>query len=305
MKLKTRNFPHPVLHPINDDIIKSYFTGGIIDQRENTDALEFYLEFKLKNDTLNSLFEQNLVHINVHFECLSTMQRLSYKIGYSECTIVQKRDELVYTIQISVKKTLLNKKVDVNYFILSNFNIPNYTNSNMHPDFIGTTFVIEKGDILALAVTQTIHLEKDELVTTNSIFTIAKDPSTTSPLSIAMNNNQIEIILPSIIHEQIGQLKLNGNNVNKVLISMLYYPALLDVLHTLQSFTSNEFELFESLDWYRTLEKKIKNLGQEITNLNQDNITSLAYNLLYESIDEPWTALDEVIFSTEGAEEDE
>lgn len=296
MKLKSRNFPHPVLHPINDDIVKSYFTGSITDFEEETQLLNFSLEFKLKNDTLNILFKENRVHINVHFECVSTMQRLSYKINRSDCSITKKGNEYIYNLQLQINSSLLNKKIDVNYFIISNYLISDYTNSDMHPDFQGATFNIEKGDILALAITQTIHLEKEELASTNSIFRIAKDPSTSFPLSIAMNSNQIEIIIPAYIHEKVAHLKLYGNDINKILISMLYYPTLLDVLHNIQNLDSNELETFESLDWYRTLEKKIRTYGQEITNLNPEHLTSLAYNILYESNDDPWLALEAIVY---------
>ncbi|UZJ78603.1 hypothetical protein [Fictibacillus sp. KU28468] len=302
MKLKTRNFPHPVIHPLTDDIVQSHFTGNIIGYEEVNHSLNFSLEFKIKNDTLNTLFEQDYVHINVHFECSSTMQRLSYKISRSACSILQNNDETICNVQLSIDSGLLNKKVDVNYFILANCTLPDYTNSNMHPDFQDTAFNIEKGDILALAITQTIYLEKDELVTTNSIFRVAKDPSASaSPISIAMNNSQIEIIIPKSIHEKIGNLKEYGNDINMVLISMLYYPALLDVLHNIHLLSSNdsnssELDTFESLDWFRTLEKKIRTLGQDITNLNPENIPSLAYAILYESKDKPWAALEAIIY---------
>ena len=300
MKLKSRNFPHPVLHPLTDDIVKSYFTGRITDHEEVNHSIIFSLEFKLKNDTLKSLFEEEHVHINVHFECGSTMQRLSYKVKRSDCSIIQNNDESIYNVQLSIDSALLNIKVDVNYFILADKPLTDYTNSSMHPDFQGATFNIEKGDILALAITQTIHLEKDDLVTTNSIFRIAKDPSANaSPISIGMNSNQIEIIIPTNTHEKVGQMKKYGNDVNKVLIYMLYYPALLDVLHNihfLSSNDSNEIDTFESFDWFRTLEKKIRTLGQDITNLNPEYLHSLAYTILYESNDDPWVALEAIVY---------
>ncbi|MFJ7735615.1 hypothetical protein ACIQ2D_04655 [Lysinibacillus sp. NPDC097287] len=298
MKLKSRNFPHPVLHPVTDDIVKSHFTGNIIKYEDTESFLQFTIEFKLNNDTLNTLFQEDLVHLNVHFECISTMQRISHQVIISECTVTKNKKEFIYKTEIYIDGSLLNKKVDVNYFILSNQAIPDYTNSRMHPDFQASKFGIEKGDILALAITQTIHLEKEELVHTNSIFKIAKDQvKNTNPFSIAMNNNQIEIILPNNIHERIGQLKIfAGNDLNKILISMLYYPALLDVLHTIQKLDPSELEEYESLDWYRTLEKKIRTMNLDITNLNPDNVTSLSYNLLYESVEEPWAALEAVVY---------
>lgn len=298
MKLKSRNFPHPVLHPVTDDIVKSYFTGKITNYEENNSFLQFSIEFKLNNETLNTLFQDDIVQLNVHFECNSTMQRLSHQVKISDCNVSQIKGEFIYNTEIPVDSALLNKKIYVNYFILSNRKLVDYTNSQMHADFQGTTFSIEKGDILALAITQTIHLEKNELVHTNSIFKIAKNPSeNANAFSIAMNNNQIEIILPNNVHERVGQLKLYaGNDLNKILISMLYYPALLDVLHNIQALDPSDLETYESLDWYRTLEKKFQTMNLDITNLNPDTLTSISYNLLYDSVDEPWAALEAIVY---------
>lgn len=306
MKLRSRNFPHPVLHPVTDDIINSHFIGSISNYEENDGLLQFSIEFKLNNDTLNTLFQENIVHLNVHFECNSTMQRLSHQIKFEECKMTQNKDEFIYKTEISVDSALLNKKVDVNYFILSNQELSDYRNSQMHKDFLNTKFKIEKGDILALAITQTIHLEKDELVHTHSIFKISKDSETNAdPFSIAMNNNQIEIILPNNIHKMIGELKLYADkDLNKLLISMLYYPALLDVLHNISRLDPGELETYESLDWYRTLEKKIRTLNEDITNLDFYTLTSLSYKLLYEASEEPWTALEAVVYR-EGSEDNE
>lgn len=306
MKLKSRNFPHPVLHPTADDVLKSHFTGEITSQIIQDTILEFSLQFKVKNDTLNSLIQDGSAHLNVHFECASTMQRLSFKINLFDCEIKNVRNEITYETKIAVESKLLNKKVDINYFILASQDIPKYTNANMHTDFSDATFSIEKGDILALAITQTLHLEKEQLLKTSSIFKISKSDFSTAPFTIGMNNDQINIIFPENMHRRIGQFnELYGENANKILIQMIYYPALLDVFHKLQTLDRNELEDFEVLDWYITLEKKLRSMGQVIDQLNSDTLPSLAYTILYEDIETPWTALENILIREESEANDE
>ena len=288
-------------------MIKSYFVGELLPTNDH--STEFNLQFKLKNSTLNTLLKDGRVHLNAHFDCLSTMQRFSLQFNYSDLAVEKIKDEFVYTSTIHINSSLLNKKVEVNYFILSNEQINNYSNDQMHPDFKGTTFKLEKGDILAVGITQTIHLEKTQLLHTNSIFRIAKNDSS-KPFSIGMQTDQIEIYFPESVHKKIGQFSENVSNYEDkqlmhFLIQMVYYPTLIDVLHYLQNLDENDLEVYSSRDWYITLERKLHNMGQSITQLGEGTITTIAYQLLYEEIDMPWKALENISIEEESEQDEE
>lgn len=294
MKVKARNFPHPVLNPVSDDFLKGFFKGEIIEQSEENDMLEFKISLDLNNADLQNLIQTKKASFNIHFECISTMQRFTFS-------------ESQPVFKISIAKELLNKKVDVNFFILADQNIENYTNTDTHPDYAGVKFRIQKGDILAFGESQTIYIEKQPMSDTNSIFKVSKatDPKAPS-ISIILEENQIEIVIPEISYEKVGQLQAYGDDCNKILISMLYLPALMDTLFNVQDIAQNEeyeLERFTGLDWYRTLEKRLQKMGYNITELSLYEITRISYDLLNSSPEDPLTSLENIVYNREGDEE--
>jgi hypothetical protein len=301
VKLKSRNFPHPVLNPVTDDFITSYYSALITKWNENANDLVFLVQFKLNNSTLKKLIEEERAYYNVHFECNSTMKRMSYSFSQSDLSVISKgNSEVISEVKIEIPKQILNKKIDVNFFVLANNSIEDYKNDDVHNDFSGVSFKVQKGDVLAFGITQTIHLEKEPIATTNSIFKISKSTSgeQSEPISVYFNDNQIEIILSESSYGKVDVLRKYGSDFNKVLITMLYLPALIDVLFNIQSMKNDEFSLdaYESNDWYRTLEKKIAALGYNIRDLKNEEITPISYKILNSVEEEPWVALENIIF---------
>ncbi|MBT2583159.1 hypothetical protein [Planococcus sp. ISL-109] len=294
MKVKARNFPHPVLNPVSDDFLKGSFKGEIIEKIQENDMLEFKIHLDLNNPDLQNLIRMKKASFNIHFECISTMQRFTFSKSEPD-------------FKISIAKELLNKKVDVNFFILADQNIENYTNTDAHSDYTGVKFGIQKGDILAFSESQTIYIEKQPMSNTNSIFKVSKatDPKAPS-ISISLNENQIEIAIPEASYEKVGQLQAYGDDCNKVLISMLYLPALIDTLFNIQDMAQNqEYELEDiaGLDWYRTLEKRLQKMGYNIAELNLYDITRISYDLLNSSPEAPLISLENIVYNREGDEE--
>jgi hypothetical protein len=289
MKIKVRNFPHPVLNPVTDDFQSSYFQGRISSQREEDEYLVFTVKFDLKNKKLQELIDNRKANFTVHFECISTMIRMSYSVFSS-------------SLEVKISKNDLNKKIDVNFFILAEDRIDDYINDDTHSDFEGIYFRILKGDILAYSESQTIHIEKTPISKTNSIFKVSKDTYLKdSGIKISTMDHQIEISIPEDSYERIAKLKAFGEDCNKVLITMLYLPALIDTLFNIYLISGDVYALagIENLDWYRTLEKKLHIMGYNISDIKPYEITQISYQLLLPSNGLPWTALENIVYKEE------
>lgn len=286
MRMKARNFPHPVLNPVSDDFQNGYFKGIVSEISEEDEQLHFKISLDLNNTDLEHLIQSKKAIFSVHFECISTMQRFSFSSSVLEFIV-------------SIDKELLNKKIDVNFFILASENIHNYTNSDAHIDYEGIAFKIQKGDILAFGVSQTIQIEKEPLSDTSSIFKISKTfKKDASSIEIDFLEDQIEIIIPELTYEKIGKLQQYGADCNKVLISMFYLPALMDTLFNIQSMALNdeyELENISARDWYRTLEKQLHKKGYVITNLSPEKITQISYDLINSEPDASLVALENIV----------
>lgn len=286
MRMKARNFPHPVLNPVSDDFQNGYFKGIVSEISEEDEQLHFKISLDLNNEDLNQLIQSKEAKFSVHFECISTMQRFSFSSSVLEFVVF-------------IDKKLLNKKIDVNFFILAAEDIHEYTNKDAHIDYDSLAFKIQKGDILAFGVSQTIQIEKEPLSDTSSIFKISKTSKADAPsIEVDFLENQIEIIIPELVYEKIAKLQQYGDDCNKVLISMLYLPALIDVLFNIQSIALNdeyELENISTRDWYRTLEKQLQKKGYVITNLSPEKITQISYDLINLEPDASLVALENIV----------
>lgn len=289
MKLRSRNFPHPVLRPHNDDFISSTFRSEIslIEQRDSSENLQFNIENFLNNKELEKMIFEKKVNFAVHFECPSTMQRLLY------CDTVK-------NFTVSIPKEKLNKRVDVNFFILAVEEINDYINSDVNTVFSGVNFKIQKGDILAYSESKTINIEKTPISKTNSIFKLIRGNEANLPsMSFDYQQNQIEIILPNDTYERVSSLQAYGEDSNRILITMFYFPALIDVFHYIQSLKdgADDFTLDDiaNKDWYRTLEKKLEIMNIDILELPVAKISSLSFDLLFKDNSSPLLSLENLL----------
>ena len=73
-----------------------------------------------------------------------------------------------------------------------------------------------------------------------------------------------------------------GADVDQLLISMYYVPALIEGLYYIQDLMgTEETHLVESSVWYRSIAKRLETLGKNIEQLDQeDNMPNLAMNIL-------------------------
>lgn len=269
MKIKDRNFPYPVLSPFSDDIVGEPLKAEI-DAQTIDDNLQFTVTFQLANDTLHQLIETGQAVYAVHLECSSTMKRFYEKSAQPK-------------FSFTIDQKLLNNVVEINFFIVANEDISGYHNTNFHEDFEGAQFNIQKGDQLAFTETVKMNITKEPIAKTNSIFELAINPLETAPLITTDFQEKIVISIPKTIYEEITNLRgLIGTDVDQLLISMYYMPALIEGLYYIRDLIeSDEIHFIESTVWYRSIAKRLETLGTNIEELNQeDNLPNLAIQIL-------------------------
>ncbi|TKI46250.1 hypothetical protein [Lysinibacillus tabacifolii] len=269
MKIKDRHFPYPVLSPFSDDIVGEPLKAEIEAQTiEN--GLEFKVTFQLENEALQQLIATGQAVYAVHLECSSTMKRFYERAA---------QPIFIFTID----QKLLNNVVEINFFIVANEDIYGYHNTNFHKDFEGAQFNIQKGDQLAFTETVKMNITKEPIAKTNSIFELAINPLENAPLITTDFEEKIVISIPKSVYEEITNLRgLIGSDVDQLLISMYYMPALIEGLYYIRDLIDNdEIHFFESTIWYRSIAKRLETLGTNIEQLNQEeNIPDLAMQIL-------------------------
>jgi len=127
-------FPHPVLR-INDDSIK----GKIEYEPEITEDENYYnifIKFNVDNGDILSLIESGKAEYLVEVNCSDTLFRKVYTSSENK-------------LQFRIPTHKVKGKVIFDNFIVAKEPIPDYKNSEAHPDYKDYVINIEKGDVLA------------------------------------------------------------------------------------------------------------------------------------------------------------
>lgn len=292
MKIKDRQFPYPVLSPFNDDI-KGKALQAKIEVATFENEIEFTVTFQLENVTLLKLIESGKAMYGVHLECTSTMKRF-----------FEQSQQSMFVFNIDHK--LLNNIVDINFFIVASEDIENYVNSEAHEDFEGIAFIVEKGDRLAFAETVKMNITKEPIAKPNSIFALAVNSYENAPLFSADFEDKIVVSVPTATYEEITNLRgFIGADVDQLLVTMYYMPALIEALYYVQDLLgTGEIYVIENTVWYRSIAKRLETLGKSIDELNQEeNIPNLAIQILDNANDRALTSIARIFGIDEGSDE--
>ena len=269
MKIKDRHFPYPVSSPYSNDILGEALKAEI-DAQTIGDDLQFTVVFQLANETLRQLIESERAVYAVHLECSSTMKRFFKTSSHS-------------TFSFDIDQKLLNNIVEINFFIIADKDIPGYSNKDFHEDFDGTQFNIQKGDQLAFTETIKMNITKEPIAETNSIFELARSPHEKAPLIEVDFPEKIIISVPKTAYEEVTNLRgFIGADVDQLLISIYYVPALIEGLYLIKDYIdTEEIHEIENAIWYKSIAKRLEALGKNIEQLHQeDNLPNLAINIL-------------------------
>lgn len=273
MKIKQKRYPYPVLTFFDKTPEEIHFSCQLdLEEMSEYDAIKFKVTYSLKNEILAKLIIQNKAVFGLHLECPSTMKR-----------ILLKTNKLVDEFEILLKD--INKNVDVNFFILANEDIPNYTNIEVDPYSTGMIFNISKGDTLAIAVPETLEIEKEPLVEANSIFELVPTKmANAKPIEIDLSSEKIRIQLPKEDFDLMKQIHSETFSKADSLLAAIYYtPAVVEALYMIKDIHAddNEAQIDEIRDttWYKSLKVRLENMSLDIEKL-EGNLLGIAHELL-------------------------
>lgn len=268
MKIKEKQYPHPVLWTNSNDFIDCEFkTELTIDT--TSDYYTVNANFSTTSGYLRNLISNLRASYAIHIECSSTRYRDIILFNKSR-----------YTTTIPAHN--LDGKVEICTFILANEYINDYHDEHFHPDFDNIDFEVWKGDVLGVGneVTFNADLIHDSLRNIPSIFSV-QEYNHGEPMEINLMGNKIVILLSKANFEQYNSLRL-VENMQPVLASLVIIPALVCVLEDIKSKSdSSEFEVLEQMEeesrWFRVLKRKLKTEFQiDIYNLSNTGDTTLA-----------------------------
>lgn len=250
MLYNDRMYPHPVLG-IGDDI-----TGSIdVDLKvaSNGKEIEITPTFKLVNEDLQKMMEENKVLFTSHVYCRGTMYRNVFKTT----------KHIPEPIKISSEK--LNGEVEIDFFICANENITGYKNVAFNSDYAGYSFSVDKGDILAYGGKGKFYANKspEELKSISALMNISSTGKDNHPMYNDYTGEKITIMLCQSDYENYQIVKGSPSLWWNILLSCIVLPALTEALHYISSSESLEFS---ERRWYKML-SEIKSKSKDGTEI--------------------------------------
>jgi hypothetical protein len=284
MQVRPRAYPHPVLSTFSDDIVGSAIQSTIVVRGNKTSYL-FDVTIKTGNRDLEKLISARSAKYAVHVECATTRYR----------GLFPSIDE---RFSFEIPAHLIDGRVELCSFILANDRLPKYRNAGFHKDYGAMTFVVQKADTLAVAGDQVFSADKDidPLKRIPSIFSIVpNEDDDPPPIDINTSGAKIVISLSPQNYKTYAFLRLS-QPMHAVLNSMIIIPALVAVLDDVRRAAGNPDELttFESRRWYRTMVRRLRDLGVNPADADAFELqssVSLAHRLVGNPVSESLTTL--------------
>lgn len=303
MNTKHKHYPHPVLesqfNEPDQDFVNSSFDVSITSKlNENKSELILETIFDLSNNTLRSLIDSKKATFAILLVCESTSTRIL-------------KQTFQYEERFHIPTKSLNKTVMIYPYVLAKKDIQNYRNEDLIEPINNLFFQIKRGDILAIAISHEVYIEKEALFEAGSIFEFVETKKKNAPLmSFNPDNPKIQIWLPSATFYKVKEFSNFTGHVNHILISLLYVPAViyaLQIVLMLNRDSDEETKLLEFKDynWYRTLERKLIDLklGEDLTEIREERVIDIAHRLMENPYEKAFSALEELFFEPEEVSE--
>lgn len=260
MSASTKSYPFPVLGNLDD--ISGQFNPSL---RYTLEPNKVIIEsnFELSNATIEDLIRQSKATYFVQVECGSTFYRKSFTTQENK-------------IRLEIEAGDLRDKVDVSFSVVATADIPDYNPEGVHPDLAGDPSFVEKGDVLADGGSGWFTADKtfDPLkAPVSSFMKIQEGTKKSGPMTIDYGDDQILIKLAK---EDFERYKYARKYAIPLLHSTIVFPALLDVLYTMNSKQND----YADQPWF----SRIQQICRE-RSINLDDPVSAAQTLLGQPVE--------------------
>ncbi len=267
MKFNGYSFPHPVLG-LGDDVGGTASVKKLsIDEATDEENYLLAIEYELDNSDLEKMLFDKKVQFICELSCTGTVYRKSEICDSS----IQ---------NISIPKDSVRDKVKLLFLLVSVESLTNYTNSEVHPDFVGYEFDIDSGDVLAFLGESSFdaRIAYQRLKAVSSFMEIIKGENERGDFNIILDSPKIQIQLSEKDYEKFCEPRIGKNReyVN-VIHSSIVLPTLVHALYQLNKKDSD----IKEYAWAKTIEFRLghdENLKN--TPLEEANIPKLAQQLL-------------------------
>ena len=259
MKITKRLYTYPVLSEERDDYVDSIFDAEVQYRMNGVNNLQFDFNIEMDNKDIQSMILAGDAEYVIHIECANTSFRTT-----------------IHDISNHVSKEIpigrINGKIEIIVLIVTKKDVFHFVNSNWDDDYLGLSFELSKGSILAYKNIPTIDIVKnyEEFSCASSIFKVYKRLTTEpKPMEVDLSTAQIGIGL-GLQEYEIYSCFCDKEELQPILNSMMVFPALVYVFEELKQ--ENGIDNYAGRNWYISLFKAYKKRGVDLEDelLNSD-----------------------------------
>jgi hypothetical protein len=267
MIIHDRSWPHPVLSPFRDDVSPNDFHLSV-DVDDDADNYYLNVEFQHNNNSLKQLIDSKHANYAVLVEC----RRNYFRRMYSS-TEMKKR--------ISIDSFQLAGRVEVAGFIKAQVPISNYRVDGAHPDYENATFVIEAGDVLAVARTMRFDAfqDYDPLKRIASILTIQRsEEREEGPMLLDTSGDKLVATLSQNDYDRYIELKPDPA-LGSLLANQVVLPALIEAVYDIKRTSEDEWDLEMGKRWFRSIVRKLEDRDIDVR-VSTNSVMEIVQSLL-------------------------
>jgi|SRR4051812_35072004 hypothetical protein len=230
------SFPIPVVG-WSDDVDATVNACTITPRVHLGELLLDIAGLEVSDGVIKGLVMAGSAHWVVRLHCAKTYFQRSWTTSDSSLHIAVPLDQVAQKLQVTVR-------------LVATTALKKYRPERPHEDFVGATFDVAIGDILALATEATLFVDpaydplKGEV---SSILRIDVGEKDTGPAEVDFSDDRIVVRLPKLDWEN---FKLLRNNVPHVLHSAIVLPVLVEAVHLVREGD----DVHKGLMWFQRLE---------------------------------------------------
>jgi len=182
MKFNDITFPHPVLGL--GDTISGSIEFGTPEINSLQDVYEVKINCKHDNDDMNHLLNEDKAEFLYEVTCSNTLYRKLFLCNKGK-------------MELEIPKKEVKGPVEFTCLLVAKERIPEYSNSEAHPDYDGYTFDLDQGDVLAYfgGFSFNADIKYEKLKAVSSFMEIVPNEELTYT-NIDIKKSKIEIQLP-------------------------------------------------------------------------------------------------------------
>ena len=246
MKIENVAFPYPVQGIGNGIESRSLWQYSV---EQNKAEYILTIDVQLNDKSIEDYIRYDLADYVCEIECTSTFLRRCErsKDGHFE---------------IKLSKSEIAREVTFELSVVVKEPIEDYTNTQLHPIFIGYEINLEPGDLLAYIgrdkFSADIIYEKLDKVST---FMIIREDSQVTQTEIKLDTEKIEILIPSAMYTHYKEEIKGSSTYSAIIHGSLVFNALLHALNNIMSYPDKL--------WARCIMTRIEK-DVEIAKLNID-----------------------------------